>query len=253
MDSRGKEIYPSPTLTEQPLSPPHPALLPASKAGKPATVCTNCGTDSTPLWRRSPSGETICNACGLYFRARKKHRPPCLKRHSHLPAPVAASARPNDAVAESEAAASEELTTCSNCGTSTTPLWRRDNQARLICNACGLYFKLHGAHRPVSMKRTVIRRRKRISNSSSPTLPLKPTTFQRIAPSPDIKCTKKVSISSLLNPLLTTPPTSPVSGGEDMHGEPYASPVGLMTLPPLMPNNRLMGTALPSLRSYIRN
>ncbi|KAI8994604.1 hypothetical protein BDB01DRAFT_773383 [Pilobolus umbonatus] len=51
---------------------------------------------------------------------------------------------------------------CANCRTTTTPLWRRDEAGNTICNACGLYYKLHGVHRPVSMKRSVIKRRKRI-------------------------------------------------------------------------------------------
>ncbi|PKK79576.1 GATA-domain-containing protein, partial [Rhizophagus irregularis] len=50
---------------------------------------------------------------------------------------------------------------CANCGTNTTPLWRRDEAGNTICNACGLYFKLHNVHRPVTMKRSVIKRRKR--------------------------------------------------------------------------------------------
>ncbi|KAF8927192.1 putative electron transfer flavoprotein subunit [Dissophora ornata] len=51
---------------------------------------------------------------------------------------------------------------CANCRTTTTPLWRRDSAGNTICNACGLYFKLHNVHRPVTMKRAVIKRRKRV-------------------------------------------------------------------------------------------
>ncbi|KAI8139516.1 hypothetical protein BJV82DRAFT_483886, partial [Fennellomyces sp. T-0311] len=50
---------------------------------------------------------------------------------------------------------------CFNCQTTTTPLWRRDENGNTICNACGLYYKLHNVHRPISMKRNVIKRRKR--------------------------------------------------------------------------------------------
>lgn len=56
-----------------------------------------------------------------------------------------------------------ENTICANCETITTPLWRRDANGRTICNACGLYYKLHLVHRPATMMRTVIKRRKRCS------------------------------------------------------------------------------------------
>ncbi|KAI9478469.1 MAG: hypothetical protein EXX96DRAFT_525031 [Benjaminiella poitrasii] len=55
------------------------------------------------------------------------------------------------------------VTVCTNCETTTTPLWRRDASGRTICNACGLYYKLHLVHRPATMMRTVIKRRKRCS------------------------------------------------------------------------------------------
>eukprot|EP00887_Chlorella_sp_A99_P002766 scaffold6.g2766.t1 len=41
---------------------------------------------------------------------------------------------------------------CENCGTTSTPLWRKDRQANmLMCNACGIYYKHHGRHRPVEL------------------------------------------------------------------------------------------------------
>lgn len=208
------------------------------------TSCSNCGTTTTPLWRRSPLGETICNACGLYYKARNTTRPVWLKRNASKrpknttispialaprisPAPLLAPAPPppssvsppssiaaskppvptfvvvqqqsasqskenvsNVATASTAAtmstssAAPEDLANliCANCQTTTTPLWRRDEAGHPICNACGLYFKLHSVRRPITMKRSTIKRRKRVTAATMVTH--KPVVMHRPAIAP---------------------------------------------------------------------
>ncbi|GIL85547.1 hypothetical protein Vretimale_13372 [Volvox reticuliferus] len=41
---------------------------------------------------------------------------------------------------------------CNNCNTTRTPLWRRE-AGELLCNACGIYYKSRGVHRPVELIR----------------------------------------------------------------------------------------------------
>ncbi|KND03078.1 uncharacterized protein SPPG_02143 [Spizellomyces punctatus DAOM BR117] len=206
-------------------------------AQKAANKCANCGTMSTPLWRRGPKGEVICNACGLYLKARNTYRPTWLKQRrpkkegdsaqaapppsltssnnhtieraptsldalvtiahltTHIPqlvpvkqedglrpnvsTPFMGDTLPDAHIKQQQGCHSglgrppgpgREHMQCINCSTTSTPLWRRDDKGNAICNACGLYYKLHHTHRPVTMKRAVIKRRKRVTPNSGAVL-----------------------------------------------------------------------------------
>ncbi len=65
------------------------------------------------------------------------------------------------------------LPICQNCSTSTTPLWRRDEMGSVLCNACGLFLKLHGRPRPISLKTDVIKSRNRVKTSLRPDVAMK--------------------------------------------------------------------------------
>lgn len=60
-------------------------------------------------------------------------------------------------------------TTCTNCHTTNTPLWRRNPEGQPLCNACGLFLKLHGVVRPLSLKTDVIKKRNRGGGNTTTT------------------------------------------------------------------------------------
>ncbi|XP_021563310.1 transcription factor GATA-6-like [Carlito syrichta] len=150
------------------------------------------------------SGDSLSRACGLYSKMNGLSRP-LIKPQKRVPS-------------------SRRLgLSCANCHTTTTTLWRRNAEGEPVCNACGLYMKLHGVPRPLAMKKEGIQTRKRkpkninksktCSGSSNNSIPMTPTSTS----SNSDDCSKN-----------TSPTTQPTASGA---GAPVMSGAGESTNP----------------------
>lgn len=155
---------------------------------RPTTLQSTCINQSEVLktsgscpgggYCNGTGGTSSCTGCPAYNNAQRhqlqksqempQQQPiPTSNPNPPMPAPAPAPSPPSTLNAEQQQQHAQQLggLQCANCGTTTTPLWRRTDDGKPQCNACGLYQKLHNAPRPVHMKKTIIKRRKRMPSS----------------------------------------------------------------------------------------
>ncbi|CDH49187.1 predicted protein [Lichtheimia corymbifera JMRC:FSU:9682] len=130
--------------------------------------CYNCKVISTPLWRRTPDrAHILCNACGLYYKQYKRHRPVRIWQRATRWLGIEGYYQ-NPYQQQQQQQYTTTTTTppiqqqqCANCHQTDTPLWRKNSRGQSICNACGLFFKLHHRDRPMELNKTNSQRRRR--------------------------------------------------------------------------------------------
>lgn len=133
-------------------SPPFGSRRSSMDRSESGKSCSHCRATSTPLWRRDPSTmKPLCNACGLYLQQRNKLRPQEL---------IDAD---DDGNTSDESDVNYVGPECSHCHTHHTSVWRRSKAGDQLCNACGVYARLRGKPRPLSLKRNKIRPRSKHS------------------------------------------------------------------------------------------
>ncbi|KAK0733626.1 hypothetical protein B0T26DRAFT_633827 [Lasiosphaeria miniovina] len=126
-------------------------------------------------------------------------------------------------------------TTCTNCFTQTTPLWRRNPEGQPLCNACGLFLKLHGVVRPLSLKTDVIKKRNRGSGGGLPVGGTSTRSAKKnagvststAASGANTRKNSTLSISSAVNPTpaqVTTPPVQNRAGSVNDSESPVSGP-----------------------------
>ncbi|KAI9171082.1 GATA type zinc finger protein asd-4 [Paramyrothecium foliicola] len=144
--------------------PPPPSIDPISR---PSSTSTSASASLTQL----PGISSLGPNNGASAES------PQLRATNAPAAPTYTGASP----AATSGGSGNSLPTCQNCQTSTTPLWRRDEFGAVLCNACGLFLKLHGRPRPISLKTDVIKSRNRVKTMRPDLAPKKKQQQQQAA------------------------------------------------------------------------
>ncbi|KAK6759644.1 hypothetical protein RB195_021306 [Necator americanus] len=112
----------------------------------------SCGVDTHAI-----NGGPICDNCyiGMEKPTYALYAPPSIEPRHPTEMPTA---KPRGGTSHKKPSAAQNSQrrqglVCSNCGGTNTTLWRRNADGEPVCNACGLYFKLHNVQRPATMKK----------------------------------------------------------------------------------------------------
>jgi GATA-binding protein len=167
--------------------------------GSSASVTDMRNRSNDPRRQKIPRTSSTPNAVHLGQQATMQHARPQSSPNSPPESGFSsvAPSRPGSPGGSKSGDNNGVPTTCTNCFTQTTPLWRRNPEGHPLCNACGLFLKLHGVVRPLSLKTDVIKKRNRGSGNQLP--------FGAASTRSSKKASRKNSIHQ-------TPATTPTSG-----------------------------------------
>ncbi|VDL59311.1 unnamed protein product [Hymenolepis diminuta] len=121
--------------------------------------CVNCGRANSKSWAYDKAGNPLCIYCSNQMCSRNPTAQNSLA--ALMPKRFTQSTKKLDRLPPHFNV--KNGTVCSNCQTSKTSLWRRAPEGDVVCNACGLYRKMHGRQRPLAMRKDSIQTRKRRS------------------------------------------------------------------------------------------
>ncbi|ORZ25399.1 hypothetical protein BCR42DRAFT_7205 [Absidia repens] len=109
---------------------------------------------------------------------------------------------------------------CSNCHVTSTPLWRRTpDRVHFLCNACGLYYKQYGNHRPLHVRQKQHPQKQKPAPSSSSSSSSAPAPHAAVI---GASTASKPSASSTSKP--SSPRSATSVNGTDLKGDHHSQP-----------------------------
>ncbi|KAG8195789.1 hypothetical protein JTE90_004794 [Oedothorax gibbosus] len=163
--------------------------------------CVMCGTVKNGQWMLDNSGNFLCTSC----YSNKRYSPRDMVEDM------------GKAKKKSSTASRRTHQKCTNCQTDNTSLWRRNLKGDFVCNACGLYEKLHKRPRPENMRKDTIQTRKRRPRNSDGKK----------------KSESAAERATVLSNVATSSPLPHISSPSTLSPYPHGGHMGLMNLPPM--------------------